>query len=85
MGVGVQRADKEKSGDLSSHLGVWKDGCPLVVVKRAASDGACSSTCHSPENKSPSCPTAQHILGVEGNLPHHGGLPFRVMRWLGWL
>lgn len=30
--------------------------------------------CHSPENKSPTSPAAQDVLGVEGDLPHHSEL-----------
>lgn len=36
-----------------------------------------TTTHHSPKYKSPACPAAQHVLGVEGNLSHHGEL-------LGW-
>lgn len=34
---------------------------------------------YSPENKRPACPAAQHVLGVEGNLAHHG----KLLSWWG--
>lgn len=66
---GKGRTDEHKDQPVHTH-GVWENGSPRGSVQKRLQ----IFCLHSPENKSPTCPTSQHILGVEGNLPHYGEL-----------
>lgn len=63
--------------DPSPHLGLWKDVCPLVAVKRAASDRAASPAPPATHRKTkvPPAPRPRTSLGLKEIFPTTVGCP----------